>query len=254
MLLLLSPAKTLDYSPTELKTYHQPRFAEQTQTLVNKLKKTSARKLKSLMGISDKLAILNADRYQSFSEEYTTVNAKQAALAFKGDVYLGLEAESFKARDFKFADKHLRILSGLYGLLRPLDLMQPYRLEMGTSLKVGRKKNLYEFWGSQITDLINEDLATGKSKVVLNLASKEYFKSVKVDQLTAPVLNIHFQENRSGKYKVIAFNAKKARGRMAHLVIKDRIVDTEDLKGLEVNGYLYNEGLSQGNDWYFTMD
>ena len=254
MLLLLSPAKTLDYSPTELKTYHQPRLAEQTQTLVKQLKKTSARKLKSLMGISDKLAMLNADRYQSFSEEYTTVNAKQAALAFKGDVYLGLEADTFKARDFKFADKHLRILSGLYGLLRPLDLMQPYRLEMGTSLKVGRKKNLYEFWGSQITDLVNEDLAKGKSKIVLNLASKEYFKSVKVDQLAAPVLNIHFQENRNGSYKVIAFNAKKARGRMAHLVIKERIVDPEDLKRLEVNGYLYNEGLSKDYDWYFTID
>jgi len=167
---------------------------------------------------------------------------------------MGLEANTFNKNDLKFADKHLRILSGLYGLLRPLDLMQPYRLEMGTSLKVGRKKNLYEFWGSQITELINYDLAESKSKLVLNLASKEYFKSVKVHELQKPVLNIHFQENRGGKYKVIAFNAKKARGRMAHLVIKERIKNPEDLKTLDVNGYVYNEAQSSEGNWAFTID
>lgn len=254
MIILLSPAKTLDYSPTEIKEFHQPRFSDEAQTLVKKLKKSSVGGLQALMGISEKLAKENVNRYKTFSEEFTTENAKQAALAFKGDVYLGLEANTFKKNDLKFADKHLRILSGLYGLLRPLDLMQPYRLEMGTSLKVGRKKNLYEFWGSQITDLINNDLSESKSKLILNLASKEYFKSVRVDELDAPVLNIHFQENRGGKYKVIAFNAKKARGRMAHLVIKERIKDPEELKGLEVNGYRYNQKLSSPGNWSFTIE
>ncbi len=254
MIILLSPAKTLDYSPTEIKDFHQPRFSDEAQVLVKKLKKSSVGGLQSLMGISEKLAKENVDRYKSFSEEFTTENAKQAALAFKGDVYLGLEANTFKKNDLKFADKHLRILSGLYGLLRPLDLMQPYRLEMGTHLKVGRKKNLYEFWGNQITDLINNDLKTSKSKLVLNLASKEYFKSVKVELLDAPVLNIHFQENRGGKYKVIAFNAKKARGRMSHLVIKERITNPDDLKALDINGYCFNEQLSKPGNWAFTID
>jgi len=254
MLLVLSPAKTLDYSPTEMETFHQPRFPEATQDLVKKLKKSSVGKLQALMGISEKLAKLNVDRYKAFSEEFTTENAKQAALAFKGDVYLGLQAETFNKNDFKFADKHLRILSGLYGLLRPLDLMQPHRLEMGTSLKMGRKKNLYEFWGDRITTLINEDLAESKSKVLLNLASVEYFKAINTELLQAPILNIHFRENRKGAYKVISFNAKKARGKMANLVIKERLKKAEDLKSLVVNDYVYNEELSKEGNWFFTID
>ncbi len=254
MILVLSPAKTLDYSETKIKDFHQPRFQEETQALVHKLKKSSAGKLQALMGISEKLAKLNADRYQTFSAEFTTENAKQAALAFKGDVYLGLEADTFSKADLKFADKHLRILSGLYGVLRPLDLMQPYRLEMGTQLKVGRKKNLYEFWGNQITEQINEDLKKSKSTLVLNLASQEYFKSVKKELLEKPILNIHFQENRGGKYKVISFAAKKARGRMAHLIVKERITNPADLKHLVVHDYVYNDSLSSQWDWYFTMD
>ncbi|NNE29119.1 MAG: peroxide stress protein YaaA, partial [Saprospiraceae bacterium] len=220
MIILLSPAKTLDYSPTEIKDFTQPRFQQDTQRLVGQLKKKSARSLKKLMSISDKLAATNAERYQIFSEEFTTENAKQAALAFKGDVYLGLEAETFDGQDFEFADQHLRILSGLYGLLRPLDLMQPYRLEMGTSLKIGRKKNLYQFWGDKITDLINEDLENSQSDFVLNLASKEYFKAVNVKKVTKPIINIHFREFRKGKFTMISFNAKKARGKMAQLIIK----------------------------------
>ncbi|NNE29695.1 MAG: peroxide stress protein YaaA, partial [Saprospiraceae bacterium] len=168
--------------------------------------------------------------------------------------YLGLEAETFDAQDFEFADQHLRILSGLYGLLRPLDLMQPYRLEMGTSLKIGRKKNLYQFWGDKITDLINEDLENSQSDFVLNLASKEYFKAVNVKKVNKPIINIHFREFRKGKFTMISFNAKKARGKMAQLIIKDQIQDQEMIKTLEVNGYLYNESMSQENDWFFTID
>ena len=254
MIILLSPAKTLDYSPTEIKDFNQPRFQEDTQRIVGQLKKKSARSLKKLMSISDKLAETNAERYQKFSEEFSTKNAKQAALAFKGDVYLGLEAETFVGKDFEFADEHLRILSGLYGLLRPLDLMQPYRLEMGTRLRIGRKKNLYEFWGNKITDLINEDLENSNSNFLLNLASKEYFKSVNPKKIIKPIINIHFREFRNGKYAMISFNAKKARGKMAQLIIKDQIQDVEMIKSLEVNGYLYNETMSQDGEWFFTID
>jgi len=254
MIVLLSPAKTLDFDAHKLEKHSIPRLLEDSGKLIKTLKKKSAADIQELMGVSEKISTLNVERYKSYQTPFTLENAKQAILAFKGDVYLGLEAEAFNGHELNFAQKHLRILSGLYGVLRPLDLMQPYRLEMGTSLKTGRRKNLYAFWDKKVTELINQDLSESKSKVVLNLASKEYFQVIKPDLLDAEVLNIHFKENRNGKYKVISFNAKKARGRMAHLLVKERITKPALLKTLVVNDYVYNEKLSEGNDWVFTID
>ena len=254
MILLLSPAKSLNTEPVSIKKHSVPRSLEQSTVLVDQLKKKSANSLKKLMNVSDKLAELNVLRYQQFSLPFTPDNAKPAALSFTGDVYVGLEADSFTAREMDFAQKHIRILSGLYGVLRPLDLMQPYRLEMGTKIKIGRSKNLYEFWGTQITDQINEDLAATKSKVLLNLASNEYFKSVKPDQVNAQIVNVHFKEKRNGQYKMISFNAKKARGKMAHLVVKNKIKDMAGLKKLNVNGYTYNNKFSEPDNLLFTIE
>ena len=169
-------------------------------------------------------------------------------------MYTGLEADTFTAPEMNFAQKHIRILSGLYGALRPLDLMQAYRLEMGTSLKVGKHKNLYDFWGDQITNLINEDLAESKSKIILNLASNEYFHAIKKDKVAGEIVNVHFKEKRNGQYKIISFNAKKARGRMAHLIVKNKIKTVKELESLEVNGYCYNKKFSEPGNLMFTID
>ena len=171
---------------------------------------------------------------------------------FKGDVYTGLEAESFSEAEMSFAQEHIRILSGLYGLLRPLDLIQPYRLEMGTSLKTGRNKNLYAFWGDQITKLVNEDLAKATGDTVINLASQEYFQSVKPEQLNGRLINVHFKEDRDGKLKVISFNAKKARGKMAQLIVKEGVVEAEAIKELVADDYVYRDDLSTETDWMFV--
>ncbi|MEM9921189.1 MAG: peroxide stress protein YaaA [Bacteroidota bacterium] len=244
MIVLLSPAKSLDYSPTEVTDHSIPRLLDDSEQLVSKLKKQSANSLKKLMSVSDKIAELNVERFRQFSRPFNLENAKQAILAFNGDVYTGLQAATFDKRDRNFAQKHLRILSGLYGLLKPLDLMQAYRLEMGTALKTGRKKNLYEFWDSRITQLLNEDVKASKSKAVLNLASKEYFKSVHADSLEVPLVTAHFKEYRNDRYKVISFNAKKARGSMAHLIIKNRLTKPEELKQFEIDGYQFSKELS----------
>lgn len=254
MITLLSPAKTLDLDPVETTVHSLPRLMDDTETLVAVLKKKSARQLKNLMKVSDNIAALNVERFQSFATPFTPDNAKPAALAFKGDVYLGLEAETFSAEDMEFAQSHIRILSGLYGVLKPLDLMQAYRLEMGTPLKKGRKKNLYQFWDRRITDLINEDLNESGGDTIINLASKEYFHAVKPALLQGRLINIHFRENRNGQYKVISFNAKKARGRMAHLIVKEKVTLAEDLKELVANDYCYNESMSTETDWMFTID
>lgn len=252
MIAVLSPAKTLDFEPVETAEVTTPRLMNATGTLVKTLKKKSVADIQQLMSVSEKIAQLNKDRYQAFKAPFTIDNAKPSILAFKGDVYTGLEADTFGKRDMNFAQKHIRILSGLYGVLKPLDLMQAYRLEMGTRLEQGKHKNLYSFWGNRITKLINEDLADIKSKLIVNLASIEYFRSINTDELNADVLNIHFKENRNGKYKVIAFNAKKARGRMANLMVKERIKKPENLKTLVVNDYVYNDQLSEGMDWVWT--
>lgn len=252
MIVLLSPAKSLNLEPSDQKSTTKPRLLEESQTLVNKLKKKSIKDLKSLMSISDKLAELNADRFKSFETPFTKKNAKPAVLTFDGDVYTGLQAESFDPEDMKFAQAHIRILSGLYGVLRPLDLMQAYRLEMGTSLKTGRKKNLYEFWDSKITDLINQDLKKAKSDIVLNLASKEYFGAIKAKLIEGDIVDVDFKENRDGKFKIISFNAKKARGTMANKIVKNRITDVNRLKRYSIDGYKYNKDLSKEHHLVFT--
>ena len=253
MILLLSPAKTLDESPISIESHTLPRLMKQTTALANELKKKSVRSLKKLMDISDQIATLNVERYQQFETPFTPSNAKQAAFVFKGDVYLGLKVEEFDERDLAFAQKHVRILSGLYGLLKPLDLIQPYRLEMGTALRKGNKKNLYEYWGDKITKLLNEDVVDTESEQILNLASNEYFKAIQPKLLKKPVINVQFKENRNGVYKVISFNAKKARGTMAHLVTKEKITRPDALKELVVNDYSYNSKMSDEKDLVFTI-
>lgn len=252
MILLLSPAKSLNLDPVKAKRTTLPRLMEESEALVHVLKKKSANKLKELMKVSDKIAELNVERFNRFETPFTKTNAKPAILTFAGDVYTGLQADTFDADDMKFAQQHLRILSGLYGVLRPLDLMQAYRLEMGTSLKQGRKKNLYQFWDEKITTVINQDLKKSKSDLVLNLASKEYFSAVKKEHLTGNVVNIDFKEDRNGVFKIISFNAKKARGAMAHQIIKKKITEVNKLKRLNVDGYKYNKDLSEQHHLVFT--
>lgn len=252
MIILLSPAKSLDFSPLENVEYSQPRLLDKTAELVGVMRKKSRAAIQELMGVSEKIADLNHGRYQNFSLPFTTENAKPSMYAFNGDVYTGLEASSFEGQEIDFAQRHIRLLSGLYGVLKPLDLIQPYRLEMGTKLKYRRKKNLYEFWGTEITDLLNQDLAEAGSEVVLNLASKEYFRAVKKEKLNGKVIDIDFRENRNGTLKVISFNAKKARGRMAHLIVKEGITSPEDLKELVVNDYVFSPDRSVDDVFTFV--
>lgn len=252
MLFLISPAKSLDYSPTKLKKDSLPRLLTQTEELVTNLSQKSAGELKELMSISDKLAELNANRYRVFSKEFDKENSKQAILAFKGDVYQGMETEDYTAADFNYAQKYLRILSGLYGVLKPLDRIQPYRLEMGTKLTTEKGRNLYHYWDDTITNLINEDLEGSGKNVIVNLASNEYFKSIQKKKLNGRLLTINFKEEKNGQYKVISFFAKKARGMMCRFAIKNKIKNPEHLKGFDLGGYVFNEELSQENDWVFT--
>jgi cytoplasmic iron level regulating protein YaaA (DUF328/UPF0246 family) len=248
MLLLLSPAKTLNFDSTDIKTHTQPQFLKQSEALVNTLKEYSSKQIQDLMGVSEKIADLNVTRYQEFSLPFDQSNAKQAILAFKGDVYQGLAVEDFDEAELNFAQKHIGILSGLYGLLRPLDLMQAYRLEMGTKLKVDEHKNLYEFWDHSITKQIN---ATG-SKNIINLASNEYFKSVKKDALEGNLWTVDFKENKNGKYKIVAFYAKKARGMMCNYVVKNRLEKPEEMKAFDMADYQFNEELSSERHYVFT--
>jgi len=205
------------------------------------------------MSISDKLGQLNAERFQTWHTPFTPDNARQAVLAFKGDVYTGLDAESFSSGDFSFAQKHLRILSGLYGLLKPLDLMQPYRLEMGTRFENTRGKDLYAFWGSKITEALNQLLASD-DKVLVNLASNEYFKSVQKKHLDARLVTPQFKDWKNGQYKMISFYAKKARGLMCRYAIQNRITQADDLKGFNLDGYYFSEDQSDNNNWVFLRD
>ncbi len=252
MIILLSPAKTLDYGSSEYPFHSEPRMLEQSNELVTVLKKKNTKAIMELMGVSQKIADLNVQRYSDFSMPFNTENAKPSVLAFKGDVYTGLKADEMNKKDLEFAQNHVRILSGLYGVLRPMDLMQPYRLEMGTKLKVKRKKNLYEFWDKSITQVLNEDLTATKGSAIINLASNEYFKSVKTKELQGDLYNLNFKEERNGVYKIISFNAKKARGMMANYIVKNKITQPEDLKGFLEDNYAFNEDLSTERDWIFT--
>lgn len=251
MLILLSPAKTLDMTPVDRQAT-QPRLLNDTEQLAKVLRKKSRADIQDLMHVSENLADLNHERFQAFSLPFTQENAKPAGLAFRGDVYQDLEAHTFSDAEFDFANQQIRILSGLYGVLRPSDLMQAYRLEMGTKLKNRRGKNLYEFWGNRITKILNEDLATNGDDLILNLASKEYFKSVQTRGLNGRLLTVNFKDEKDGKFRIIAFNAKRARGRMANLITKERITTANPLKELVVNDYVYNDSQSTEDEWVFT--
>jgi cytoplasmic iron level regulating protein YaaA (DUF328/UPF0246 family) len=252
MILVLSPSKTLDEKSWPLAEHTQPDMLDDSQLLVNALKKYTPAKLQALMDISEKLATLNVQRYKDFSLPFTRDNAKQALLMFKGDVYEGMDVAHYGKADFAFAQKHLRILSGLYGLLRPLDLMQPYRLEMGTRLASKRGKDLYQFWGARITDAINAAAAGHAHPVLINLASEEYFKAVQPGALAMPVINVIFKENQKGKLKIIGLFAKRARGLMADYIIKKRIENPKDIKKFSAEGYQFQPSLSNASDWVFT--
>ncbi|WP_298187526.1 peroxide stress protein YaaA [uncultured Pseudomonas sp.] len=255
MLMVISPAKTLDYeTPSVTPRFTQPEHLDHAQALIEQLRDFSPAQIAELMHLSDKLAGLNAARFGSWERPFNPSNAKQALLAFKGDVYTGLNAEDFNESDFDFAQKHLRMLSGLYGLLRPLDLMQPYRLEMGTKLANPRGNNLYDFWGERISGWLNEALAAQGDEVLLNLASNEYFSAVKRKALNARVINTEFKDQKNGQYKIISFYAKKARGLMARYVIKERISDPAGLKDFSYQGYRYSAEQSKTDSLVFLRD
>ena len=249
MLLVISPAKTLDYSHPEYSAHTQPDFTSEVKDLVGVLRKKSATQISKLMHLSDSLSILNEERYQTFTDTFSQDNSKQAILAFKGEVYAKMEADNFTAEDLEFAQQHLRILSGLYGLLKPLDLIQPYRLEMGTKLKTKKGNTLYDYWGTKISKALN---AAGEGRTLVNLASQEYFKAVDKKTLKLPVITIHFKEHREGNYQVVGFFAKQARGLMTRYAIQNRITDPEQLKVFQEDGYEFAEPLSSAQDWVFV--
>jgi cytoplasmic iron level regulating protein YaaA (DUF328/UPF0246 family) len=254
MLMLISPAKKLDLSEESKYTQNHsiPAHLEESLRLVKDLKKKSTRSLAQLMNISSSLAELNHERYQEFHTPFTLENAKQALLMFKGDVYLSFNLEQYGEEDFAFAQQHLRILSGLYGLLKPLDLIQPYRLEMGTKMKTRRGKNLYEFWGDIIIQAVNEALAESGNQTLVNLASNEYFKSVRSKDLKGKVITPVFKDDRNGEFKTIFLYAKQARGAMADFVIRNRVTDAEGLKAFDGMGYHFHASLSTDDKWVFT--
>ncbi|MNF63384.1 hypothetical protein D3C84_450870 [compost metagenome] len=255
MLMVISPAKTLDYTTAPVTARHTlPEHLAHSAELIAQLRELTPAQIAALMHLSDKLAGLNAARFAQWSPEFTMENAKQALLAFKGDVYTGLDAESFGEDDFDFAQQHLRMLSGLYGVLRPLDLMQPYRLEMGTKLANARGKDLYAFWGERISGWLNEALAAQGDDILLNLASNEYFGAVKRKALKARIIDTEFKDLKNGQYKIISFYAKKARGLMARYVIQNRLRNPEDLKGFDLAGYSYAQAQSSPDKLVFLRD
>ena len=252
MLMLISPAKTLDYeSPVPVSDYTQPELLNASQQLINITKKLSPAEIASLMKISDKLSHLNADRFNQWSTPFSTDNARQALFAFKGDVYTGLQADQLSPDAIDFAQQHLRMLSGLYGVLRPLDLMQPYRLEMGIKLANPAGKDLYAFWGETITQQLNQHIEAHREKWVINLASDEYFKAVDPTKLKAKLIKPVFLDEKNGKFKVISFYAKKARGMMCRFIIENKITQPEKLTEFDKEGYFYDAQRSTENEWVF---
>lgn len=253
MLITLSPAKNLNPKPkTPASETTLPRALDDSSLLNQRLRQLSEADLQALMHISPKLAADNHQRFKDWHTPFTADNATAALLTFRGDVYVEMDANAFSDEDIDFAQQHLRILSGLYGVLRPLDLMQPYRLEMGTRLTNERGKNLYEFWGDRITEQLNADLAAQGDDILINLASNEYFKSVRPKQFSGRIITPTFKENRDGKWKVIGTIAKKLRGLMAAHIIQNRLTDPEALKTFVQRGYSYNAELSNDSEWVFT--
>ena len=253
MLAVISPAKKLDFETApKFKDHTLPEFIKDTEILVKTARKMSRAKLKQTMKLSDTLAELNYQRYQNFSTPFHLGNAKQAAWVFNGDTYVGLKADTLNKREMAFAQKHLRILSGLYGILRPLDLIQPYRLEMGARFNPPHRANLYDFWDSRITDNLNALLDDQNDKTLVNLASSEYFKSVRAKELVGPVLTPIFREIKDGQSRTIGMFAKQARGTMARFIITNRVDKTEGLKDFNLSGYQFRSDLSDDNKWVFT--
>ena len=255
MLIVLSPAKTLDYeTPPVIHKATQPEFLQRSSQLVDTARKLGPKGIRKLMGVSEQLAQLNHERFVNWEQPFTEDNARQAVLAFRGDVYSGLDADTMSPADFDFAQQHLRVLSGLYGLLRPLDLMQPYRLEMGLKFENSGGKNLYEFWGDEITGKLNGQLQALGSRTLVNLASNEYFKAVKPRALNGEVITPVFKDLKNGSYRVISFFAKKARGQMARHIIDQRLEGAEGLKDFRGGGYCYQPEQSTANRLIFTRD
>jgi cytoplasmic iron level regulating protein YaaA (DUF328/UPF0246 family) len=255
MLFLLSPAKALDYeTPPHVATHTQPLFVPQAAELIGLLREKSPHEIATLMDLSDPLAGLNVARYQAWTPSFTTQNAKAAMLAFNGDVYEGLDARSLSEQDLAWAQDHVCILSGLYGVLRPMDLMQPYRLEMGTRLATPKGSNLYQFWGTQIADYLNQRAADDASPVIVNLASEEYFKSVDRKALKPRVVTCVFEELKDGKYKVVSFLAKRARGLMVRYAIARRAAGVGELKGFDLEGYAFVPAASEDHRLVFRRD
>ena len=255
MLTVISPAKTLDFeTPPGTRKSTQPAFLARSAELVEDARGLSPDEIRALMGVSDNIAALNHKRFMDWQQPFSLKNAKQSLLAFRGGVYVGLEAESLNAEQLNFAQQHLRILSGLYGLLRPLDLMQAYRLEMGLKFANRGGDNLYQFWGDSITEALNAQLLKAKADVLVNLASNEYFRVVKPKALNADVVTPVFKDLKNEKYKVVSFFAKKARGQMARFIIEKELVDPDDMKKFKVDGYRYNSGQSSARELVFTRD
>jgi cytoplasmic iron level regulating protein YaaA (DUF328/UPF0246 family) len=255
MLTVISPAKTLDFAtPPHISRATQPAFLDRAATLVEDARALSPEGVRELMGVSEKLAELNHSRFMNWSTPFSPENAKQAVLAFRGDVYTGLDADSLSSAQLAFAQQHLRILSGLYGLLRPLDLIQPYRLEMGLKFANSGGSNLYQFWGETLTRALDAQLKQSGSPVLVNLASNEYFRAIKPGQLEAEVITPVFKDRKNDRYKVISFFAKKARGQMARFIIERELNEVSGLKQFRVDGYRYNAAESTAREWAFTRD
>ncbi len=255
MLAIISPAKTLDYnSPVPTRKHTEPGFLDDSRELIETLRQFAPPDVADLMGISSKLAELNVDRYAAWQPPFTRRNARQAILAFKGDVYLGLDAYGYTERDFTWAQKHVRILSGLHGLLKPLDLIQPYRLEMGTQLETGRGSDLYEFWGSKVTDALNEAIAEQKQPLLINLASNEYFNVLDAGRIDARIVTPSFLDLKNGRYKFLSFFAKRARGLMTSYIVQSRVSTLKALRAFDGDGYRFSKERSRKDEWVFLRD
>jgi hypothetical protein len=256
MIIVISPAKTLDLSEDTryLSAYSQPELLDESNRLINQLMQLDLQSLGELMHLSDELAQLNYERFQTFNTPFSPKNAKQALFTFNGDVYVNFELATYQKSEFDYAQQHLRILSGLYGLLRPLDLIQPYRLEMGTSLRTERGKNLYDFWGERITNCLKVDIAAQGATNLVNLASQEYFKAIHTHLLGVRVITPQFKEIRDGQAKTIAIYAKQARGLMCNFAIKEGIKNPEALKTFTGMGYHYDDSLSDLDTWVFARE
>ena len=255
MFFVLSPAKNLnEKDPSPVSSFTLPDLLPEAEILMQKLRQLAPQQIAELMHVSDKIALLNAERNAAWHTPFTPENAKQAVFMFNGDVYEGIAADTLKPEQIDYLQQHVRLLSGLYGVLRPLDLMQPYRLEMGTAFANSRGKNLYEFWGDKITDLLNQTLKQAGSDVLINLASQEYFKSVNTKKLNARLITPIFKDEKNGKYKIISFYAKRARGLMVRYAAEHSITEPEILKNFDYEGYSFNEAASNEAEWVFMRE